>query len=229
MKAVVIVLFTALICRAADQAWFRIIGFSPDGGYLAWETGGIQDGSGFPWIRMVVLDSRTSIEADSRYRVWEDETAAPDVDYLRRERADLMMEFGIEEGNTGEPLVYYPVTDLSAPGDSVLFCLDYYCPGYNAGEYLLRLKGRAVSAEEGYPDWFPDPVLLSMTAEGDSAQIFFSEDEAPEDYAYVFGYSIAAVYRNPALSRSVAVVLHAVVPGFEGADGRFRVVSGELP
>jgi len=82
---------------------------------------------------------------------------------------------------------------------------------------------------DGYPDWFPCPVspVLSIIDEAGTATLF-SESELPADYRSVFGYAIAAVYANPTVRGSLLVVLHTLEPGFEGSDGRFRVVSGSV-
>ncbi len=224
MKHAVLLLVAAVCSRAADQAWFRLAGFSSGGEYLAWETGGVQDGSGFPWLRVVILDTGTSREVESSLMVLEDEFANPDLGVFQNRRNDLLMEFGIEVPPE-EPLVYRPLTDLTAQGDSLPFCLEYHCPGYWSDEYMLRLATTPLGYDKDYPDWFPEPVSLELALSG---ELFFSEPEPPEEYRYVFGYGFAAVYRNPVLANRLAVVLHTVVPGFEGADGRYRVVSGEL-
>ncbi|MBN9059609.1 MAG: DUF2259 domain-containing protein, partial [Rhizobiales bacterium] len=42
---------------AGDFAERSILGFSPDGGRFAFEEFGIQDGSGFPYSNIFVLDT----------------------------------------------------------------------------------------------------------------------------------------------------------------------------
>jgi hypothetical protein len=219
------ILIAAVCSQAADQAWFRLSGFSSDGEYLAWESGGVQDGSGFPWHRVVILDTGTSREVESSLMVLEDEFADGVEGLFQNRRNDLLMEFGIEV-SPEEPLVYRPLTDLTVQGDSLPFCLEYHCPGYWSDEYTLRLAIIPLGYDEDYPDWYPEPVSMELTLSG---QGFFSETMPPDEYSYVFGYGFAAVYRNPVLANRLAVVLHTVVPGFEGSDGRYRVVSGEIP
>ena len=225
MKTLAVVLLVCLSAYGADQAWFRLLGFSADGRFLAWEEGGVQDGSGFSWLRVVVLATETSTEVESSYQVWEDELNEPEEGFFQSEKNRLLMKFGIDTP-PGEPLIYRPLTDLNPQGDSLRFCLEYFCPGCWADEYVLLLEQTPVGYEEGYPDWFPEPVILSLTVDD---KCFFNEEEPPEEYGYVFGYGIAGIYRNPFAGNELVVTLHSVVPGFEGADGRFRVVSGVLP
>jgi predicted secreted protein len=53
-------LLTAGELFAADAAEREVLGFSPDGRYFAFEQFGIQDGSGFPYSEIVLID----LEAD---------------------------------------------------------------------------------------------------------------------------------------------------------------------
>jgi hypothetical protein len=215
---------------AEDQAWFRLIGFSEDGSCAAWEMGGVQDGSGFQWVEMEVIDTGTSLCLDGLERVWdqyvdelpgEAEVASAEKDILR-----MCRDYGIRAGSNLPPLVYHPPTDLSADADSVVFCLQAYSPRGNTGEILLILETQSAEPVEDYPDWFPDPMLPVLSVVRDEQSSLFFADE--ESSSMFFDYSISAVYRNPELENSLLVVLQTVSPGFEGPDGRFRVVSGSI-
>ncbi len=215
---------------AEDQAWFRLIGFSEDGSCAAWEMGGIQDGSGFQWVEMEIIDTETSLRLDGLEKVWnqyvdelpgEEEIASAENNIL-----ELCREYGIRQGNFEAPLVYHPVTDLSADGDSVAFCMEVYSPRGNSGEILLVLETEPAEIGENYPDWFPDPVMpLLMVVRDEHSSLFFMDRES---HSLFYNFSIAAVYRNPVVENSLLMVLHAVSPGFEGPDGRFRVVSSSF-
>lgn len=231
MKPMILLAFSAVLfkaCYGSDQAWLRLVGFSQDGVYAAWETGGVQDGSGFPWLRVEVINTETSLPEKALYKVWEEECINPDPALTGGMTADLCAEFEIEEGSIGDPLIFHPVTDLGVSPDTVSFCLEHYFPGYNSGRLTMVLENLPAALSQGYPDWFPSPVSLRITLAGDLGMIFFSEETVPEDYRYVFCYSFAGVYRNPVNNRSLLVVLHTQEPGFEGSDGRFRVVSGAV-
>lgn len=47
----------ASIVSGATPATYDVLGFSPDGRYVALVEHGVFDGSGFPWARLTVLDS----------------------------------------------------------------------------------------------------------------------------------------------------------------------------
>ncbi|MCK5786620.1 MAG: hypothetical protein KAH54_08700 [Candidatus Sabulitectum sp.] len=228
--SLILITTTAL---SSDQAWFRMLGFSEDGEYAAWEMGGIQDGSGFQWIELEILDTGSSAQVE-RYRyVWdelvdelpdEEDVASIDLEIL-----DICREYGIQPGSYESPLVLHPMTDLGVSGDSVAFCLESYTPNYNSGEILMILSLLTAEIEQGYPEWFPPPAMpvLHVVEDGATA-LFFSGKLVQERFSLDFSYSIAAVYRNPVVCNSLLVVLHSIRPGFEGPDGRFRVVSGGI-
>jgi len=77
----------ALICALASPAMAghfthdRIIGFSPDGGYFAFKTYGLQRGSGLPFANVYVVDlERNAWVAGTPIRKMRDETAISDIE-----------------------------------------------------------------------------------------------------------------------------------------------------
>ena len=63
MRALALVLLMLLGCGralAADGAAFNAIGYSPDSRYFAFEQYGVQDGSGFPYWDVFVIDLKTN-------------------------------------------------------------------------------------------------------------------------------------------------------------------------
>ncbi len=216
-----------------DLAWFRVIGFSGDGAYVAWEMGGIQDGSGFQWVEVEVLDTETSLET-ARYRyVWDENVdelpSAEDVASVEQNILDFCEKYEITSGNYESPLVYHPLTDLGVNGDTVAFCLESYSPRYNSSEIILTLALMPADVEQGYPDWFDSPVTPVLhTVSNGEGKLLFSEELVQGQHVLSFDYSIAAIYRIPGFQDRLLVVLHSTRPGFEGPDGRFRVVCGNL-
>ena len=227
----VCLLIFATAALSTDQAWFKFRGFSEDGTCAAWETGGVHDGSGFPWIRFEVIDTESSIPLAEMEMVWEDfedeirENASQDS--IEQEITDTCNAFGILPENTGGILVNHPVTDLGVSPDTVIFCFESYSPSYNSGEITAVLRTLSAEQKLDYPEWFPTPVALAIDViVNGEKQCVFSEEQPPDRYAMCFDYRIAAIYSNPAWNGSLLFVLHSEQPGFEGSDGRFRVVSG---
>ncbi len=59
LSAIALVLLSASAANAGDVAEMRPIGFSPDGRYFAFEQFGEQDGSGFPYAEIQLIDTET--------------------------------------------------------------------------------------------------------------------------------------------------------------------------
>lgn len=227
--------FISLPGLSEDQAWFQMVGFSEDGNYAAWQMGGVQDGSGFQWIDFGILSTESSEQMDRYYHVWDDYVdelpGETDLSSSEEDILELCRKYDIKPGTYDSPLVYHPLTDLSANGDSVFFCLETYSPMYCSDEILITVSLLPAEMEEGYPDWFPSPVtpILHVFQDSDSTScLFFREEASLQRSTMEYDYNIAAVYRNPVIDNSLLVVLHSTRPGFEGPDGRFRVVCGSI-
>ena len=218
---------------AGDQASFRLYGFSEDGQQVAWQSGGIQDGSGFKWIELEVLNTQTSSREDVFANVWDEYIdELPDMEDLAafgESKEEMFFFWEIDLNQNHEPLVYYPMTDLGAERNTVSFCLENYVPDYNSGEITLTLYNKPANIEQNYPEWFPPPVTPVLHIQIDEEEsVFFQESTVPEEWSMAMSYGIYAVYRNPVLPENLIVVLNSTEPGFEGPNGRFRVVSGWL-
>ena len=241
MKRIILFPIVACFCLSifsyraysGDLAWFKLVGFSPDGEYVAWETGGIQDGSGFEWIEAEILNSHTSTQEEQFRHVWDEcIDELPTLTELRavEEKIEGMRSgWGIGFDRFFEPLVYHPLTDLGVRRDTVVFCLQNYMPDYHSGEIVLTLANKPAGVPQDYPDWFPPPVTpeLEISMNGEE-YIFFKEHPASERWRMSMGYGIYAVYSNPYLSENLVVVLASTEPGFEGSNSRFRVITGTL-
>lgn len=218
---------------SGDQAYFELTGFSASGQYLAWETGGIQDGSGFQWASLEILNTQTSTQEENVEYVWDEyvDEFPSEADMLdfEKEKEGIYNAWGIEINKVSEPLVFYPLTDLGVKRDTVTFCLEKYVPDYHSGEITLTLFNKTADIEQSYPEWFPPPVTPVLQIQiNEEESVFFQESTVPDEWSYSMSYSIYAIYRNPILPENLIVVLSSTEPGFEGPNGRFRVVSGSL-
>src|SRR4051794_37720082 len=119
-----LLLFVATVpARAADNAERAVIGFSPDGRYFAFEQYGIQDGSGFPYsdIFVVDLNANSWVKGSPFRQKVEDEGAL--VSHARAKAAKaasaLITELKIAE--PGEVLVSNAPTEPSPDRHRVTF------------------------------------------------------------------------------------------------------------
>ncbi|MBD3369044.1 DUF2259 domain-containing protein [Candidatus Fermentibacteria bacterium] len=244
----------ASVALSSDLAVFNLIGFSENGRYLAWEQYGVQDGSGFPYctVHLVDLeesstvgkfnvlhdepidydpeDFRPQIEEfdrylnprENEYRFWE-EYARDDT---RRKASPLMDSLGIIPGNEGRLCVHHPLTDLS-DFDRIEFVTGMLSPAFEAGpRFRLVLEElKADTVEDLY--WISPPKMLRLSLIWGQDTLTLADDVRGEERELAYGYGVRDVvtYRD----RYVVVVLFRWVPGFEGPDVRYRVVTGRLP
>ena len=127
---------------AGDAAQFNPLGFSEDGRYFAFEEYGIQDGSGFPYANLTILDvARDAWAAGSPLRIrLEDDTAS-----LADARGDARTQ--------AEP--YFDTMAIATPALTVALNGD----GEPAGDGSLLSFGKPGYGLEG----LQDPATLTLT------------------------------------------------------------------
>ena len=217
---------------AGDRAMIDIIGYSPDYRYFAFEEYGMQDGSGFPYSNIYVLDlpsdswvkgtpvrvmieddSANSTEADARQKAWAE--AKPKLDELEvRESAEWIAMNGDGE-----------------PGDGT--SLTFGSPGYSfndpQGSYMLTLETFPAEAGEDFCTGLVDVNLgfaLTLDDNGTVRELHRDTGKLPASRGCPMAYRIHGVVARPAsdgVHAGVAVI--SVFPyGFEGPDRRFIAV-----
>lgn len=238
-----ILIFITGISGAAHLASVEFLGFSDDGMFAAMEEYWISDGSGAPGAELVVM----SVLEDSvirRYHIlWSEEmlyvdglekiymdSDNPARDSIHELSTVLLDSLGISHGNTGVHCIHHPLTDRDAVPDRVSFVTWLGALSYMGPEYVLQLRNHPEMPESS-PEWltmFDCPVLLEtliMNQAGDT--LMFHIDSSPEPgYEYVSEYRIRDVYVER--DSLTAIILNTVEPGFEGADSRFRMITGVL-
>lgn len=215
---------------AGDRALIDFLGFSPDGQHFAFEQFGIQDGSGFPYSDVYVLDlvadkwvpgTPVSVRLDS-----EDATLA-DVRAQSADRAQAVLNrFSITE----------PVEYLALNGDGTaepnFTRLRFGVPGYGQGEpnsnQTLRLDSYETTSPLPCADWFSaEPLGMSLTMEEDDGERLIHLDKRlPESRGCAVEYRLFGVVQPGwAQDISAAVAIISVYSGgFEGPDRRFIAV-----
>ena len=215
---------------AGDRAVLDVIGYSEDARYFAFEEFGIQDGSGFPYSSVYIIDlSNDSWVVGTPIKlIAEDETQTlqqirADV---REEASDKIAEFGIT----------VPAEMVAMVGDGVPEntgqVLRFGVPGYVAGEVAedseILLSSFTTTAVAPCAEWFSIQPLgynLSLTV-GDGERLIHRDTTLPRSRGCPTAYRIYGV-ALPFMAQSIdaAVALISVYPGgFEGPDRRFIAV-----
>lgn len=218
---------TAGVAGGAERADLNLVGYSADGRYFAFEEFGIQDGSGFAYSSIFVVD------------LGEDAWAAGP---FRRQAEDEDTPLGTVRGGAvadaaaalAALAIEVPAVTIALNGDGETgtdgLSLDFGVPGYSQpghvfGAYRLSLEiFKAPSPEDCLTYLGDDPMgfALVLTADGVAAEIY--RDEAipasrgcPTTYRI---YGVAVPFGAHDLAHAVALI-SVYGFGFEGVDRRF--------
>ncbi len=219
----------ALPATAGDYADRAFLGFSEDGRYFAFEEYGIQDGSGFPYANIFVIDiDSDSWVSGSPFRVRLDTETAT----LEQARAQahtraqgMIAQLGI--GADGRLVASNPATEASADPFRVTFHWSPYFLGSKPWSLALSQVSSATPAN--CPPEFGPFYRLRLTFDRpDYPQQALADDTAiPGSRGCPVGYSISDVVLFPADNTplSMVVLVNVLTVGFEGPDRRYIAVT----
>lgn len=213
-----------------DRALIDYIGFSQDFRYFAFEEFGIQDGSGFAYANLYVVD----LESDSwvvgtpiRVQAEAEENSLAAI----RAEALAQAESHITGFSIDIPVEIVALIGDGAPdidGKSLSFGAPGYEPGAVIGDYTLRLSTFPTTATSPCAEWFDlDPQGYQLEISDSGTQRLVHRDDnlprsrgCPVDYRL---YGVVMPFGGAVLANAVAIV--SVYPrGFEGPDRRFLAV-----
>ncbi|MHA1547547.1 MAG: DUF2259 domain-containing protein [Alphaproteobacteria bacterium] len=217
---------------AGDFADRSVIGFSADGAYFAFEEYGVEDGSGFPYANVFLLETANDRwVSGSPIRVkLQDETAT-----LAHARATALADAlplinSLAIDTDGRVLASNPVTETSADPHALRFALHGPVASVDTN-YDLRIVERVLPAADcpdmGVP--FKGFRLELGTPQG--TRILNDDARIPSSRRCPIGYGLSDVIAHiPARpARPIAIVLINVFSiGFEGPDRRFIAVAAGL-
>ncbi len=217
---------------AADSALMVPIGYSQNLRYFAFEEFGIQDGSGFAYSSIYVIDIaqdhwvvgtpiRVVAESEDaslsaiRTQAYEDAKARLDDLAVDVPAHELASNGDGEPGITGKELVF----GLPTPNQ----------PDITEGLNTLELERYPTTAGSPCADWFNDePVgfVLKLTDYGPTREIHRDgvlprSRGCPTDYRI---YSVYAPFGATDISHALAII-SVYAHGFEGIDRRFIAVA----
>jgi len=235
-SAVAAMMVFVLPAAAADRALINMIGYSEDGDYFAFEQFGIQDGSGFAYSEVFVIDlandkwtSGTPFEVQA-----EDE---------ERSLAEVRLEaLGKAQGALEQYKIGVPVEILALIGEGeygtdtgmrVHWSTPSCCSAgaTQADAQSLVLQHRGITSQDDYcMDMQPVGYILSYQDKSGERELHADGDVLPKSRGCTLDYRIHSVvapyseyYGIDFTARRVAII--AAYPfGFEGVDRRFLVV-----
>ncbi|MEP0320675.1 DUF2259 domain-containing protein [Bauldia litoralis] len=237
-KALLVLLaliLTPATALAADNAESAMLGFSPDGRYVAFEQYGVKDGSGFPYSAIYLIDTATDqwVSGTPISVTREDETATLAATRAEAKARALPFLTARQIGVDGATLVSNPLTETSADPHFVSFQPFHFGLPSSQPDYRLHLAEYPLPA----PDC-PDLELgkpfqgfrLTLTTPDGATRTLASDTQIPKSRRCPFNYAISEVvlYRPPVGEPVIVVLVSVFSFGFEGFDRRFLAVTGHL-
>lgn len=215
-----------------DIAAFNPLGFSSDGKVFAFEQHGIQDGSGFPYSEIFVIDT----EADSflpgtpyRVRIDDENAGLSEARAKSLDQARSLLEQHRTGDHPGNLVAFNPVSELNVDPHRLRYRAFPAEPAFG-GAYSLQLE----EVDQPPPAACKDILetvkgfRLHLTESDDKpASVMLHEDTTiPQSRRCPTGYRIGGVMTlHPIPSETVHVALVLVLShGFEGQDGRWIAV-----
>ena len=220
----------SLPALAGDRASFNAFGFSEDGRYFAFEEYGYQDGSGFPFSNIYLVDlNRDTWVSGSPFRVMDQDEAARLS--VVREQAYADAQHALHSAGIDYPAEIAALNGdgaLGSDGKSLHFGLPSDGLTEPRGDYTVSIETFPTTSPEPCEDYMGEaPLGFALTINEGGADRELHRDEAlPSSRGCPMDYRISAVLTpiwSSALDHSVAIV--SVYPfGFEGPNRRFIAV-----
>lgn len=225
---------------AADAPQVSVIGFSPDGRTFAFEQFGVQDGSGFPYAEIFVIDLETDAWVEGspiRVRIDNETAKLADARNEAKAKATALLD-ARQVTETGEVLARNPPTEAVPDRRKMAFDLFYRSawPQVEASDqrYELKLEEVPVQApaectgEEGTP--FVGLKLDILQTLGGATRELHKDETLPASRGCAVAYDIDSVVAGPYSSAQRFVALIGVYTrGFEGLDRRVIAIPLKLP
>lgn len=227
-------LFFPVFAQAGDYAERQILGFSPDGRSFAFEQFGVQDGSGFPYADIFLIDTQTDqwVEGSPFRVLLKDERAQ-----LKWARRDAVTKAGNALRKRlisvpGRILASNPPQELSADPHAVAVNANTVATA-SPERWTFRIEEIAFSdARCAYYGISPVKGFRLTLQKGDGETTSLHADTAlPASRGCPLRYAISdvVIHEPEGANRVFAVLLSVFVHGFEGPDRRFLAVTAPVP
>jgi len=238
LPALLAVPFFAQVTLAGDTANLHLLGFSKNGAFFAFEQYGVQDGSGFPYSEIFVVDVvGDSWVSPSPFRLRRDVDAGPGEaadTALTATRSEnrltaqpLLKDMAI--AGKGETVGFNPRTELISDAHKMIVATnDNFRPGDDPVD--LSLSAYALPDAE-CQSYGADTKGFRLTLVHNGVTRILNEDNAiPRSRKCPLAYRIERfVTHFPAEAPPVfAVLIQMDSLGFEGPDRRYLAITGRL-
>lgn len=236
-SALLFLAITATAAAAADNAERAAIGFSPDGRYFAFEQYGVQDGSGFPYSEIFVidLDANQWVKGSPFRARIEDEAALVSSVRAKAAKSAASLIGQLKTAEPGDALAAQLPTQAVADRHRIGFDPYYQSQTSQKGDrFTLSLDlvpfaaPESCYAEDGKQMGFR--LTLKDNESGTEKEVHKdaaipSSRYCPRDY----DISDVIAYRPSSGEARQVALIGVYTPGFEGVNRRFIAVPFRLP
>ena len=244
-------LFVGLLCgaalcvptlRAGDAAFVDIIGFSADGTHFAFQQSGEQDGSGYGYSDLFIVNVLKNEWATKpeRYQTTDEEMMAAvesgNLDSVsaeaigRKVRIKAMpslRSFGLDSAEEGFTLY----EDYSQPELGQFSACDKKSFHIESAQIIADLHVRGLPIVGSSNFYGDEPLKLlevSLQYSDGEKEILQLDEKLPHHRRMAYDYDISGVYIGGPMSNSLAIIIGYHEPGFEGPDKRYLVVTKDI-
>jgi len=227
------------VARAADVAGFRNLGFSPDGRHFAFMEYGVQDGSGFPYANIFIIDLAGNARAGKPVRVLlhrEASDARPAMKLALRRAAPQLKEMHIDPLLAGRELFHAPATEGLRPATRAHFVLWRHQLGTPSETYVLQLSTYPLPGGDCVPGTVESAhgfALDVLSADTGMGWRLYADSKLPRSRARLCPTSYAidrVIHFRPANGEArIVVIIRYGYFAFEGLDERYLAIPVKLP
>lgn len=229
-KALVLAGLLSTPALAGDRALIDFIGYSESGRYFAFTEMGVQDGSGFPYANVFVLDvSSDSFVAGSPFRVRLDSEEQSVAEAQRQALAAAQPT--LDRLDIGFPVDIWVLAGDGVEG--VTTSMEFGLPGFMAVKSVrdaqsVVLESFAMPDAQPCASYTDDPILgIELThTDQNGSRVVHRDETIPASRGCPLAYSLFAVVspmQADTISGAVAIISVFSV-GFEGPDRRFIAI-----
>jgi predicted secreted protein len=222
---------------AGDTAEAEVLGFGDDGGLFAFAEYGTQDGSGFPYANIFVVDvGRDRWVEGTPIRVRLEQEGATVAEARAEAGARLRQAVGdVFRPAEAVTLAHSPLGEIEA--DPVRLAFAPIIPSdplaepdrrYEARLEIFQAEAQAENCVEFIGDR-PMGFRLVVGREGGGEVVLHEDRTIPRSRGCPITYRLDRIVVPQYPPDRVAVLVGVFSPGFEGPQRRFIAVTGRLP
>ncbi|MGL1922222.1 MAG: DUF2259 domain-containing protein [Hyphomicrobiales bacterium] len=222
----VFIVSLANAAQARDAALSRIIGFSPDGKYFAFEQYGVGDASGLPFSEIFFIDTikNTWVQDPIRILIKDDNITLSQARIKAVVEATPIIK---RLGTTlhGFTVASNPITQEVTDRNNINFGVFPDAPSYD--RYNLKLTMRNFENEK-CKSYAPDTKIFNLALTSLSNQGItrnYADNSLPTSRGCALDYSISEIHFFEATNGDVVFMtfVNVMSYGWEGLDRRFMV------